>query len=300
MIRNLKATKLDRANFIFLNSESRAVRGNNSNFEFDISGLPVDKNKSYNVFIKNVYFPNNSPQITNNYNYNKINYEIYDISSGTVATTRLLTIDEGTYDSAQLVYAIARVLNADMTTLAATYGGDQYAFIYDDIINRIRVYRNTVTPVGGITYGIRFLANDNNSTYNGEPGFGMGFVLGISYNSTFNLPTSAGIGFIVSFNSPPQLQPYLYFYITVDGVSNHNISSDIENINNIMFRCPLAIGSQRYQYLYIEEAIPEFGQMIMSTLPSIIKVNILDQYGNSMSMAQNAAIDLTIKLVPLD
>lgn len=300
MIRNLKTTKLDRANFIFLNSESRSVRGNNYSFEFDISSLPIDKNKSYNIFIKNVYFPNMSPQITTKYNYNKINYEIYNISTGVVATTRSITLLQGTYDSAQLVYNFSRLLNSDLTTIAATYGGDQYTFLYDDIINRIRVYRNTVTPVSTVTYGIRLLANDNNSKYNGEPGFGLGFILGINYNSTFNLPNTAGALDIVDFNNPPQLQPYLYFYITIDGVNNHNISSDIENLNNIMFRCPLAIGNQRYQYIYIEESIPEFGQMIMSTLPSIIKVNILDQYGNFMDLAQNSAIDMTIKLVPLE
>lgn len=300
MLRNLKATKLDRANFIFLNSESRSVRGTNNSFQFDIGTLPIDKNKSYNIFIKNVYFPNMSPQITTKYNYNKIFYEIYNISSGTVATTRSVTLLQGTYDSAQLVYNFSRLLNSDLTTVAATYGGDQYTFLYDDIINRIRVYRNTVTVVGGVTYGIRLLANDDNSKYNNEAGFGLGFVLGVNYNSTFNLPNTAGVLNIIDFPNPPQLQPYLYFYITIDGVTNHNMSSDIENVNNIMFRCPLAIGSQRYQYIYIEESIPEFGQMIMSTLPSTIKVNILDQYGNLMELAQNSAIDMTIKLVPLD
>jgi hypothetical protein len=300
-IRELKTPKLDRACFIYVNSESKGIIGSNNNFKFDISSLPIDKNKSYNFYVKNVYFPSNSPQITTNYNYRTIRYEIYRADTGVVQTTRTISIEEGTYSSSQLVFNVARVLNSDFGSLVGTYGGDQYTFTYDDITNRISIVRNSKNAVGGIFYNIRLLSNDDNSKYNGEPGFGLGFVLGLPYNSFLDLPADivTTSGSAVCPN-PPNLQPYLYYYIVLEGINNINVASDLPNINNIIFKAPLTIADGRYSYVFVESSNPDFEQLFVSTLPSILSIRIIDQYGNLFPLAENSAIDLTLKLVPIE
>ena len=300
-LRNTRISNLDRSVFLYINSESRGINGSNNNFTYDISNLPLNKNQQYNLFVKNVYFPSNSPQITNLYNYNKINYQIYRDDTGAVQTTRLITIDEGTYSSTQLAFNVARVFNSDFGSLAGTYGGDVYTFTYDDITNRINIKRDSVTLVSGIKYNVRFLSNDTNSQYQGQPGFGMGFVLGLGYNSFLNLPndivTTAGLAICPN---PINLTPYLYYYLLIDGINNLNTASDLPSVNNIVFKCPLVVASGRYSYVFIDEANPEFGQLFVSTLPSVINVKVVDQYGNLFPLAENSAIDITLKITPAE
>jgi len=299
MIRNLKASRLDKANYLFVNSESKdLVSGNTNDFVLDITNLPIDKNKSYNIYIKNIYFPNMSPQITNNYNYNKIGLRVMRTSDNFIMASTTITISEGTYNASQLAYYVVRAINNYSSSVAGTYGGDSYNIGYDDITNRLYIIRSTVTAVGGQTYYFTLLANDTNTLYNGEHGFGLAYILGLNYDSTFNLPSTSGTTLI--FPLPPQLYPYLYFYITIDGVNNVNLCSDIPNLNNIVFRCPLALDQPKYTYTYIEEAIPEFGQMVMSTLPTKIRISVIDQYGNLFPLSDNTAIDMTLKLVPIE
>lgn len=300
-VRELKTPKLDRACFIYVNSESKGILGNNNNFKYDISTLPIDKNKSYNLYVKNVYFPSNSPQITTNYNYRTIRYEIYRADTGVVQTTRTISIEEGTYSSTQLVYNLARVLNSDFGSLAGTYGGDQYTITYDDITNRISFRRDSKTDVAGIYYNIRLLSNDDNSQYNGEYGFGMGFVIGLGYNSFLNLPADiVSVSGLATCPNPPNLQPYLYYYIVLEGINNINIASDLPNVNNIVFKAPLTIADGRYSYVFVESSNPDFEQLFVSTLPSILNIRIIDQYGNLFPLAENSAIDITLKLVPIE
>lgn len=299
MIRNLKASKLDKANYLFINSESKdLITGSTNDFVFDISNLAVDKNKSYNVYIKNIYFPNMSPQITNTYNYTKIGIRVMRLSDNAIMTTTFISINEGTYSASQLAYYFVRALNNYSTSTTGLYGGDSYNVGYDDITNRLYIIRSSVTAVGGQIYYIRLLANDTYTLYNNSHGFGLAYILGLNYDSTFNLPSTSGT--TLSFPLPPQLYPYLYFYVTIDGINNVNYCSDIPNNNNIVFRCPLALDQPKYTYTYIEEAIPEFGQMIMSTLPTRMHFSVLDQYGNLFPLADNTAIDLTVKLVPIE
>lgn len=299
MIRNLKASRLDKANYLFINSESKdIVRGNTNDFTVDIANLAIDKNKPYNIYIKNIYFPNMSPQITNNYNYNKIGLRVMRVSDNAIMATTTLTILEGTYSASQLAYYVVRAINNYSTSVAGTYGGDSYNMGYDDITNRLYIIRSTVTAVGGQTYYFRLLANDSNTLYDGSHGFGLAYVLGLNYDSTFNLPSSTGS--TLTFPLPPQLYPYLYFYISIDGISNVNLCTDAPGINNIVFRCPLALDQPRYTYTYIEESIPEFGQMIMTTLPTKFRISVLDQYGNLFPLADNTAVDMTLKLVPIE
>jgi len=299
LIRNLKASKLDRANYLFVNSESKdLIRGTTNDFIFDIANLPIDKNKQYNIYIKNLYFPNMAPQITNNYNYTKITLQVLRLSDDALMTSTTITIDEGTYTTSQLCFTFARYMNTYSSSVSATYGGDQYDIGYDDIRNRIYFVRKTVTQITGITYYFRLLSNDSLSIYDNSYGFGLSYILGLSYNSFFNLPSIITTPNYLTL--PPQMYPYLYFYITIYGINNVNLCSDIPGVNNIVFRCPLALDQPKYTYTYIEEAIPEFGQMIMSTLPTKLRITIIDQYGNLFPLSDNSAIDLTIKLVPIE
>lgn len=298
--RNLKTSGLNRASFLWINSESQNVRGTNNDFAYDITQTPLDKNKAYNLHIKSCTFPNVSPQITAAYNYNRIRYEIVRLSDLAVMTTREIQIEQGTYDSAQLVFNLAAVLNQDFGSLSGTYGGDAHTITYSDITHRISVRRDAMTPIGGQTFFVRLLANDTNSQYNGEFGFGMGFVLGIAYGGVLNLPTLTGNANAVVCPNPPNLQPYLYFSILLDGVNNYMHSSDTPAINQIVFRAPLTVGAGRYSYGYIEENNPDFGQLYVSTLPSQLRFRIIDQYGNLFPMAENGALDLCIKLTPIE
>lgn len=296
--RQLKNTPLNKSSFFWINSESQNVTGTNNAFSYDISQTPLDKNKAYNLIIKSITYPNNSPQITTAYNYNSIAYQVIRADTGALQTTRTITLQEGTYDSAQLVFNLASLLNTDFASLA--YGDDTYTVIYSDITNRITFRRESKTAVGGIYYDIVLLANDTLSKYNGEPGFGLAFVLGLAYDGTLRLPSEVGNTNAVSCPNPPNLQPYLYFSILLDGVNNYNHSSDTPSVNNIVYRCPLTIGSGRYSYVYIEENNPDFGQLYVSTLPSRLSFRLVDQYGNLFPTAENSAVDITIKLVPLE
>lgn len=297
--RQLRTTALNRSTFLWINSESKNVTGSNNNFSYDIGQTPLDKNKPYKFIIKSVTAPNNSPQITARYNYNTINYEIVRDSDSTVMTTRQITIAEGTYDSAQLVFVVAQTLNNDFASVAGTYGGDAHTITYSDITNRITFRRTTFTTVGGQSFFIRLLANDANSTYDGTFGFGMGFILGLAYGGTLNLPR-ASVTADVACPSSPSLQPYLYYSILIDGINNYNHSSDIPSVNNICFRIPLTIGQGRYGYTFIEENNPDFGELYVSTLPSRLNFRVVDQYGQLFGFSENSALDLCIKLTPID
>lgn len=297
--RVLRTSNLNRASFFWINSESQNVVGTNNRFSYDITLTPLDKNKSHNITIKSVTFANNSPQITAAYNYNRIFYEIVRESDNVVMTTRSINIAEGTYDSAQLVYAYANALNSDFLSVSGTYGGDPHTITYSDITNRLTFRRTTFTAVGGNTFYLRLLANDANSTYNGETGFGMGFVLGLPYGGTLTLPRASATADVACPN-PPELMPYRYFNINMTGVNNYNHSSDAPSVNNIVFRCPLVVGTSRYSYIYIEEPHPDFGMLFFSTLPSRFEFSITDQYGQLFPLAENSAIDLCLKVVPLE
>jgi hypothetical protein len=299
-IRNTTISNLDKSVFIYLNSESKGIVGSNNNFNFDINNLPLDKNKQYNLFVKNVYFPANSPQITDLYNYNKMNIQIINRNTQAVVATQLITIRQGTYSSAQLIFEFARIFNSYLTNVAVSYGGDNYEFTYDDILNRILIRRLTLTPVGGVNFDVRLLSNDANSIYNGEPGFGLGFVMGMPYNSFFNLPLSNITNNIFELPNPVNLTPYLYYYLLLEGINNLNTASDLPSVNNIIFKCPLIVASGRYSYVYIDEANPDFGQLFVSTLPSRLNIKVVDQYGNLFPLAENSAIDLTLKLTPTE
>lgn len=298
-VRSLRTSNLNRATFLWVNSESRNVQGTNNNFSYDLTLTPLDKNKAYNLIFKSVTFPNNSPQITTNYNYTTIRYEIVRESDDVVQTTRTISLAEGTYDSAQLVFMFSQTLNSDFLSVAGTYGGDPHTIAYSDITNRITFRRTLFTAVGGNTFYLRLLANDANSTFDGEFGFGLGFVLGLPYGGTLTLPRASATADVACPN-PPNLQPYLYYSILLDGVNNYNHSSDTPSINNIVFRCPLTIGQGRYGYAYIEENNPDFGQLYVSTLPSRLNFRIIDQYGQLFPFSENSALDLCIKIVPLE
>ena len=125
--------------------------------------------------------------------------------------------------------------------------------------------------------------------------------MGLAYNSFLNFPnnivTTAGLAVCPN---PVNLTPYLYYYLLVDGINNLNNASDLPSINNIVFKCPLVVASGRYSYVFIDEANPEFGQLFVSTLPSRINIKVVDQYGNLFPLAENSAIDITLKITPTE
>lgn len=299
-VRGLRTTPVNRATFLWINSESENVRGTNSSWEYDISALPLSKNVAYQLQIKSVTYPNNSPQITSAYNYNRIKYEIVREVDNVVMTTRTLTLAEGTYDSAQLVFAFSQALNSDFLSVAGTYGGDPHTVAYSDITNRLTFRRTTFTAVGGNTFYVRLLGNDSLTQYNGAFGFGMAFVLGVAYGGVLTLPRASATADVACPN-PPALTPYLYYSLLLEGINNANHSSDTPNIQNIVYRMPLTVGQGRYSYIYFETANVDQNTLYCSQLPSTLRFKIIDQYGQEFkSIPENAAIDLCMRIVPAE
>jgi hypothetical protein len=300
-VRQLKTTPLNKASYLFINSESESVQGTNNNFSYSLDKLPQPKNISFNFYVKEVFYPSNVHQLQSNYyNYNKIGFEIRNIANQTVATTGTFTIAEGTYDTSQLCTALATQINAYMTSTSGSYGGDQYTVNYNQITNRFSFTRLSLTsPGSGVQYYIRLFSNDANAKYQGVPGFGLAYILGLAYNSTFNLPTT--LNGVSTCPNPPNLTPFQYFYISCTGLANMNLCSDVESTSSIIYRCPLSLsGVGRYNHLVIQESNPEYGQYYLPTLNNRFNFQLLDQYGNLFEMAENSAVDLTIKLVPIE
>ncbi len=301
-VRQLKTTPLNKASYLFINSESESVIGTNNNFSYSLDKLPQPKNISFNFYVKEVFYPSNVHQLQSNYyNYNKIGFEIVRVTGNIVQTTSTFTVDEGTYDTSQLCTALATQINAYMTSTSATYGGDQYTVNYNQITNRFSFTRLSTTTVSSHTFYIRLLANDDNAKYQGVPGFGLAYVLGLAYNSTLNLPSSHTTNPTTISPNPPNLTPFQYFYISCTGLANMNLCSDVESTSSIIYRCPLSLsGVGRYNHLVIQESNPEYGQYYLPTLNNRLNFQLLDQYGNLFEMAENSAVDLTIKLVPIE
>lgn len=302
-VRQLNTTPLNKASYLFINSESESVSGANNNFSYSIDKLPQPKNISFNFYLKEVFYPSNVHQLQSNYyNYNKIGFEIVRQAGNIVQTTSTFTIDEGTYDTSQLCTALATQINAYMTTNSAFYGGDQYSVNYNQITNHFSFSRLSTTQVGGQTFYIRLLSNDANAKYLDVPGFGMAYVIGLAYDSTLDLPTTHNPGNNTTIcPNPPNLTPFQYFYISCTGLANQNLCSDVESTSSIIYRCPLSLsGVGRYNHLVIQEANPEYGQYYLPTLNNRLNFQLLDQYGNLFEIAENSAVDLTIKLVPIE
>jgi hypothetical protein len=299
-VRQLKTTPLNKASYLFINSESESVQGTNNNFSYSLDKLPQPKNISFNFYVKEVFYPSNVHQLQSNYyNYNKVGFEVRRLSDFAVQTTGTFTIAEGTYDTSQLCTALATQINAYMTSTSATYGGDQYTVSYNQITNRFIFTRLSVTTVGGNTFYIQLVSNDSNAKYQGVPGFGLAYVLGLTYNGQFPLPTT--VNGTATCANPPNLTPFQYFYISCTGLANMNLCSDVESTSSIIYRCPLSLsGVGRYNHLQIQEANPEYGQYYLPTLNNRLNFQLLDQYGNLFEMAENSAVDLTIKLVPIE
>jgi len=302
-VRQLKTTSLNKASYLFINSESESVSGTNNNFSYALDKLPQPKNISFNFYVKEVFYPSNVHQLQSNYyNYNKIGFQIVRQSGNVVQATSTFTVDEGTYDTSQLCTALATQINAYMTANAAFYGGDQYTVSYNQITNHFAFTRLSTTTVSLHTFFIRLLANDANAKYQAVPGFGLAYVLGLAYDSTLNLPQSHIPGNNITIcPSPPNLTPFQYFYISCTGLANMNLCSDVESTSSIIYRCPLSLsGVGRYSHLVIQESNPEYGQYYLPTLNNRLNFQLLDQYGNLFEMAENSAVDLTIKLVPIE
>ena len=80
-----------------------------------------------------------------------------------------------------------------------------------------------------------------------------------------------------------------------------NLCSDVEGTSSIIYRCPLSLsGVGRYNHLVIQESNPEYGQYYLPPLNNRLNFQLLDQYSNLFEMAENSAVDLTIKLVPIE
>lgn len=293
-IRQLQEKKENLATYLFINSLSPNVKGTSNNYNVDITKLPLQKNKSYNWFIKQVYYPSAINQLQNKYyNYNKIYIEVLNRTTQAVVGNQSMMVTEGTYDTTQLATSFISALNNFQTS--SSFGGDQYTMSYSDITNKYSIKRLTQTAVGGVYYDIRICSNDSFSFYNGMPGFGLSWILGCNNNTVFNLGTSAG--FTVEFPNPPCLNPFQYFFITMNGLNNINFSTDINQRNDMIMRCPLNMSSSKYGYFFIEEANQEFSQLYMSTLTQNINIQIIDQYANPLQLSNNTEIDITFKLV---
>lgn len=303
------ATRLitkDNANYLFINSESESVSGNNYSFNVDLSNTPLLKNKGYYFYLKQIYVPSSLPQITSLYNYNKFTVQYINRTTQAVVFTGVVEIPEGTYSSSQYLSVVARVLNALILANTATYGQDTYTFGYDDILNKFYFYRNSVTLKNGVYYDMRILSNDTLAKWNNMTNFGGSYILGLNENSFLNLPTILGniqnpSGTYVYCPNAPTLTPYQYIYIACRQVNNINYCSDIETRNDIIYRMPLNIQeTQKYMFMFVEEASEEFQKMNISTLGNILTFDILDQFGNYVQFPSNSAVDLTVKLVQKD
>jgi hypothetical protein len=302
-VRQLGATPLNKASYIFINSESESVSGTNNNFSYAIDKLAQPKNISFNFYLKEVFYPSNVHQLQSNYyNYNKIGFNIRRFSDLSIQATSTFTIAEGTYDTSQLCTALATQINDYMTTNSATYGGDQYSVNYNQITNRFSFTRLSTTFVSGEKFYVQLLSNDSNAKYQNVPGFGLAYVLGLAYNSSISLPVvNTGTGSTITCPNPPNLTPFQYFYISCTGLANQNLCSDVENTSSIIYRCPLSLsGVGRYNHIVVQEANPEYGQYYLPTLNNRLNFQLLDQYGNLFEIAENSAVDLTIKLVPIE
>jgi hypothetical protein len=302
-VRPLITTPLNKASYLFINSESESVQGTNNNFSYSLDKLPQPKNIAFNFYVKEVFYPSNVHQLqSKHYNYNKIGFRVRENSTGNIMVTANFQIDEGTYDTSQLCTAVAAQINAYSTAQASSYGGDQYTVNYNQITNHISFTRLSTTLVLGQAYSIELLANDAFAKYQNVPGFGLAYVLGLSYNSTFGLPSSHTVPLNITIcPNPPNLTPFQYFYISCTGLANMNLCSDVESTSSIIYRCPLSLsGVGRYSHLVIQEANPEYGQYYLPTLNNRLNFQLLDQYGNLFEMAENSAVDLTIKLVPIE
>lgn len=288
--RNLNENKANEANYLFINSESKKVSGANNNFSFDMSDFPVIKNKPYNLFIKNVYYPTTINQITALYNYNKFTLDIYD-GSNVFYYSYTITISEGTYNTSQYAQAVAKAMN----TIFDTYNLDRIKMGYDDIRNRFYFQReNNIN--NGYTYYIR--GDDSLSQYNGEYGFGGAYVLGLNYNTQFLIGTNVFLDYYLP--NPGNLQPYSYFFMNISGVTNLNYNTDIPERFDILYRCPMNLSNNKYQYAFIEESNESFTQMTFSVLPTRMNISFIDQYNNLVNFPQTASVDITLKLVPLE
>ena len=72
-VRPLNTTPLNKASYLFINSESESVQGTNNNFSYSLDKLPQPKNISFNFYVKEVFYPSNVHQLqSNHYNYNRI------------------------------------------------------------------------------------------------------------------------------------------------------------------------------------------------------------------------------------
>jgi len=302
-VRPLITTPLNKASYLFINSESESVNGTNNNFSYSLDKLPQPKNIAFNFYVKEVFYPSNVHQLQSNYyNYNKIGVEVRRVSDNTLSGSWQYILPEGTYDTSQLCTALAKAINDQMFLEDQYHGGDQYSVNYNQITNRISITRLSTTVVGGNTFYLRLLATDNYAKYQGVPGFGLAYVLGLAYDSTLNLPsTHVAPNNIATCPSPPNLTPHQYFYISCTGLANMNLCSDVESTSSIIYRCPLSLsGVGRYTHLVIQESNPEYGQYYLPTLNNRLNFQLLDQYGNLFEMSENSAIDITIKLVPIE
>jgi hypothetical protein len=125
-VRPLITTPLNKASYLFINSESESVNGTNNNFSYSLDKLPQPKNIAFNFYVKEVFYPSNVHQLQSNYyNYNKIGVEVRRVSDNTVSGTYQYILPEGTYDSSQLCTALAKAINDHMDLDAAFHGGDQ-------------------------------------------------------------------------------------------------------------------------------------------------------------------------------
>lgn len=290
--RNLNENRANEANYLFINSESKKISGNNNNFSFDLSDFPVIKNKAYNLFIKSVYYPTTINQITSLYNYNSFTMEAVHTGGGVVEiNTHIVTIAEGTYNTSQYAQAVAKAIN----TICDANEYDKVNMGYDDIRNRFYFTRENNQAS---TRNLVILSNDSLSQYNGEYGFGGAYILGLNYNSSFTIGQNTAESYYLP--NPGNLQPYAYFFMGIQGVTNLNYNTDIPERFDILYRCPLNLSSSKYQYAFIEESNETFTQMTFSVLPTRMHISFIDQYNNLVNFPQTASVDITIKLVPLE
>lgn len=288
--RILDEKRTNEANYLFINSESKRVSGANNNFSFDLSDFPVIKNKSYNLYIKSVYYPTTIHQITELYQYNQLRIRVLNTNT-TISTFSTITIAEGTYNTSQYAQAVSLALN----TFLASFGYDQYDMGYDDIRNRFYFERKTtVTPA----IRVYITSNDSFSQYNDEFGFGGSYVIGCNYNTEYELPIQTTPKKYLP--NPGNLQPYSYFFMTIQGITNLNYNTDVPERFDIAYRCPLNLSNSKYQYTFVEEASEEFTQQVFSVLPTRFNISFIDQYNNLVNFPQTASVDITLKLVPVE
>ena len=228
-------------------------------------------------------------QISDKYNYNKVRFYI---TNGANIIILYGQIAEGNYNSEEFILAFERMLN----TVLAAYG--TYSVSYNSISNRV-----TITCLTNLIPAARVYIDAQDTEYSFSPiansfGFGMSYVLGCAENTRLEnvLPHLTGAANSTSISGPLKLTPYNFFYIAIDNITNTNAASDVDSVTNLLFR--VAVPTLKNSSVYIDNANPEFNEMYTTNLPSNLRINLIDQYGQTLD-GFNGELSLTIKLIEL-